>query len=115
MRHGAGPALLEAKVVRLDPHSSSDDHRKYRGETELQAITGRDPILQTERYLLRNGVVTDEGVASLRAELKAEVDRAAEEADRYPQPDESTVMAHIYSNDAALLGTPQPAAIHLRQ
>ena len=107
MRHGAGPALLEAKVVRLDPHSSSDDQRKYRGETELQAITGRDPILQTERYLLRNGVVTDEGVASLRAELKAEVDRAADEADRYPQPDESTVMTHIYSDDPALLGTPQ--------
>ena len=108
MRHGAGPALVEAMVVRLDPHSSSDDHRKYRGETELQAITGRDPILQTERYLLRNGVVTDEEVASLRAELKAEVDRAAEEADRYPQPDESTVMAHIYSNDPALLGEAQP-------
>ena len=61
MRHGAGPALVEAKVVRLDPHSSSDDHRKYRGETELQAISRRDPILQTERYLLRNGIVgTDE-------------------------------------------------------
>jgi len=91
MRHGAGPALVEAMVVRLDPHSSSDDHRKYRGETELQAITGRDPILQTERYLLRNGVVTDEEVASLRAELKAEVDRAAEEADRHPQPGEAGV------------------------
>src|ERR1039457_5667987 len=50
MRHGAGPALVEAMVVRLDPHSSSDDQRKYRGETELQAITDRDPILQTERY-----------------------------------------------------------------
>jgi TPP-dependent pyruvate/acetoin dehydrogenase alpha subunit len=55
MRHGTGPALVEAMVVRLDPHSSSDDQRKYRGETELQAITDRDPILQTERYLLRNG------------------------------------------------------------
>ena len=108
MRHGAGPALLEAKVVRLDPHSSSDDHRKYRGEAELQAISGQDPILQTERYLLRNGIISDEKVASLRAELKEEVDRAAEEADSHPQPDESTVMAHIYSNDPALLGAPQP-------
>ena len=114
MRHGAGPALVEAKVVRLDPHSSSDDQRKYRGETELQAITGRDPILQTERYLLRNGVVTDEGVASLRAELKAEVDRAADEADRYPQPDESTVMAHIYSNDAGAAGRRPAAALPFR-
>jgi len=108
MRHGAGPALLEAKVVRLDPHSSSDDHRKYRGEAELQAISGRDPILQTERYLLRNGIISDEEVASLRAELKDQVDRAAEEAGSHPQPDESTVMAHIYSNDPALLGVPHP-------
>jgi 2-oxoisovalerate dehydrogenase E1 component len=65
MRHGAGPALVEAKVVRLDPHSSSDDHRKYRGETELQAIGNRDPILQTERYLLRHAVLTAGEVASL--------------------------------------------------
>jgi 2-oxoisovalerate dehydrogenase E1 component len=107
MRQGAGPALLEARVVRLDPHSSSDDHRKYRSEAELQAISGRDPILQTERYLLRNGIISDEEVASLRAELRDRVDRAAEEADGHPQPDESTVMAHIYSNDPALLGEPQ--------
>ena len=107
MRHGGGPALVEAKVVRLDPHSSSDDHRKYRGETELQAISSRDPILQTERYLLRNGVLAPEAVAALRAEVKAEVDRAAEEADKHPQPEESNLMAHVYSNDQALRGDNQ--------
>jgi 2-oxoisovalerate dehydrogenase E1 component len=107
IRHGAGPALLEAQVVRLDPHSSSDDHRKYRGEAELQEINRRDPILQTERYLLRHGVLTEEAIAALRAEIKTDVDRAAEEADRHPQPGESTVMAYIYSNDPALLGEPK--------
>src|SRR5579872_6549228 len=73
MRQGAGPVLVEGKVVRLDPHSSSDDHRKYRSEAELQAISKRDPILQTERYLLRNAVLTDDEVAALRADIKAEV------------------------------------------
>lgn len=97
MRHGAGPALVEASVVRLDPHSSSDDHRRYRGETELQAINKRDPILLTEQYLLRNSVLTDEDVTLIRAEIKAEVDRAAAEADSHPAPDESSLMAHIYS------------------
>jgi TPP-dependent pyruvate/acetoin dehydrogenase alpha subunit len=28
VRHDAGPILFEADVVGLDPHSSSDDHRK---------------------------------------------------------------------------------------
>lgn len=112
MRQGGGPALVEAKVVRLDPHSSSDDHRKYRGESELQAISGRDPILQTERYLLRNRVLSEDDVAALRAEIKTGVDRAAEEADSHPAPGESTVMAHIYSNDPVLLGEPKaPASV----
>jgi len=108
MRHGAGPALVEAKVVRLDPHSSSDDHRKYRVDTELQAISQRDPILQTERYLLRNAVLTSDEVSALRTQVKAEVDRAAEEADHHPVPDASAVMAHIYSSGTALAAEPEP-------
>jgi 2-oxoisovalerate dehydrogenase E1 component len=35
VRNGEGSALIEASVVRLDPHSSSDDHRKYRDEADL--------------------------------------------------------------------------------
>lgn len=97
MRHGSGPALVEAKVVRLDPHSSSDDHRKYRTEGDLQVIAERDPVLQTERYLLRNSVLTEAEIASLRAEIKADVGRAADEADSYPAPDETTLLAHIYA------------------
>lgn len=110
MRQGGGPVLVEGKVVRLDPHSSSDDHRKYRSEAELQAISKRDPILQTERYLLRNFVLTDDEVAALRAEIKAEVDRAAEEADGHPAPDETKLLAHIYSNQRELLGESKPPA-----
>jgi 2-oxoisovalerate dehydrogenase E1 component len=108
MRQGAGPVLVEGKVVRLDPHSSSDDHRKYRSEAELQAISKRDPILQTERYLLRNAVLTDDEVAAVRADIKADVDRAAEEADGYPAPDETKLLAHIYSNQRELLGESKP-------
>ncbi|MBZ5585584.1 MAG: tungsten formylmethanofuran dehydrogenase [Acidobacteriia bacterium] len=100
MRRGAGPALVEAKVVRLDPHSSSDDHRKYRVQNELEAITRRDPILQTEQYLLRNRVLNEEEIFKLRAEIKAEVDGAAAEADRHPEPDASRLMANIYAESA---------------
>jgi 2-oxoisovalerate dehydrogenase E1 component len=50
VRRGAGPILFEAEVVRLDPHSSSDDHRKYRSPDELAALAERDPIFRTESY-----------------------------------------------------------------
>src|SRR2546426_3497373 len=46
MREGGGPALIEAEVVRLDSHSSSDDQMKYRSEEEIAKARDRDPIAQ---------------------------------------------------------------------
>jgi 2-oxoisovalerate dehydrogenase E1 component len=101
VRRGEGPILFEADVVRLDPHSSSDDHRKYRSAEELAALAERDPIFRTERYLIRNGVLTPEEAGAFRSSIKAEVDTAANEADAYPQPETGNLLAHIYSNAPA--------------
>jgi len=98
MRRGDGPILFEADVVRLDPHSSSDD-RKYCAPDELAALAGRDPILRTESYLIRNGVLTAAEVDAFRASIKAEVDQAAAEADSHPQPATNNLLAHIYSEE----------------
>jgi 2-oxoisovalerate dehydrogenase E1 component len=106
MRKGHGPALVEAQVVRLDPHSSSDDQRKYRPEEELKDIIRYDPLVQTEQYLLYHDVLKPDDVNALRAEIKAEVDLAAAEADRQPEPNPATVMENIYAPDPVLLGKP---------
>jgi len=106
MRQGGGPALVEGQVIRMDPHSSSDDQRKYRGKEELQEMLSRDPIYQTERYLFRHKVLTPEQAEAMRAEVKAEVDRAAEEADRHPSPLGANLLAHIYSGDPSVGASP---------
>ncbi len=109
VRDGAGPILIEADVVRLDPHSSSDDHRKYRGEAELAAVQERDPIQRTELYLLRHGVLTREEIDRQRETVRAEVDKAALEADAAPPPTGDDLMAHIYSPvPAPSAAIPQP-------
>ena len=97
VRRGAGPILFEADVVRLDPHSSSDDHRKYRSPEELAALAERDPVWRTERYLIANGALSAEETEAFRAAIKAEVDQAAGEADAHPQPAAANLLAHIYS------------------
>ena len=99
IRAGHGPALLEGQVVRLDPHSSSDDQKKYRTEQELLGLRERDPIFQTEAYLVKRRILTPEQIAEIREQVEAEVNRAAGEADAAPAPDSSTVLAHIYSTD----------------
>src|SRR5438477_12671689 len=86
MREGGGPALIEAEVVRLDSHSSSDDQMKYRSEEELARTRERDPILLTEKYLLKHRLITQDEIDKMRAGIQGEVNAAADEADAAPQP-----------------------------
>ncbi|MBI4469307.1 MAG: tungsten formylmethanofuran dehydrogenase, partial [Acidobacteria bacterium] len=98
MRSGQGPALVEGQVVRLDPHSSSDDQRKYRSLDELQDLQERDPILLTERYLVKHKLMGKEEIVQVRTEIEEEVNRAAGEADASPAPGTDDLLAHIYSD-----------------
>jgi 2-oxoisovalerate dehydrogenase E1 component len=108
MREGGGPALVEARVVRMDSHSSSDDQRKYRSAQELADLAQQDPIYQTEQYLLRHRVLRAEEIAEMRASIREEVDRAAAEADAAPMSPEAGVMAHIFSGQAPDLALQAP-------
>ena len=113
VRRGRGPILIEAEVIRIDPHSSSDDQRKYRSAEELAALRERDPIWQTEQYLLRHGELSQEQIDAQREEIRSEVDRAALEADAAPQPSGQDLMAHIYAPvppELARERAPQPAS-----
>jgi 2-oxoisovalerate dehydrogenase E1 component len=112
IRRGEGPALLEASVIRLDPHSSSDDQRKYRSAAELEALVARDPIATTEQYLLDEGLLDRAQVESMRAEIKAEVDHAADEADAAPLPSTDDLLANIYAGDDPIVrGEPLPPRV----
>src|SRR5688572_8558215 len=75
MREGLGPILIEAQVIRLESHSSSDDQMKYRSEEEMARARERDPIMQTERYLLRHRIMVQEEIEKLRAGIQAEVNK----------------------------------------
>ncbi len=98
IRKGQGPALIEGQVIRIDPHSSSDDQKKYRSEDELREVHERDPILQTEKYLIKRKIYTQQQLEEIRAEIQAEVNRTADEADAAPQPDPATATLHIFDS-----------------
>jgi len=110
IRQAGGPVLIEAHVVRLDPHSSSDDQKKYRLPEELAAISSKDPIRRAEDYLIKEGLLDSARIEEMREQIKGEVDRAADEADANPLPDGADLLACIYAEDP-LLGSP-PIAPH---
>ncbi|MCC7070466.1 MAG: dehydrogenase E1 component subunit alpha/beta [Deltaproteobacteria bacterium] len=104
-RRGDGPTLVVAKTVRLLPHSSSDDQRKYRAEAELAHERARDPIPALKTLLLARGAVTDAELAALEAETKAHVDAEAERAEGRAMPARDTATRHVLSE------TPEPPLV----
>lgn len=108
MRGGEGPALVEAQVVRIDSHSSSDDQKKYRSKEELNDAAQRDPVLQLEEYLVKSSILSREQISQMREEIQTQVNQAAAEADKTPPPGTHDLMAHIYAD--AHPEEPAPAA-----
>ena len=94
-----GPAFIHAHCTRPYSHSMSDDERAYRTEEELAVQEARDPLTVTRALLISAGIATSAELDAMEAEVEAEVAAAADEALASPQPDPSTAMRHLYSED----------------
>jgi 2-oxoisovalerate dehydrogenase E1 component len=102
-RKGDGPTLVVADVVRLLPHSSSDDQRKYRPEEELAADKARDPVEALRELLIAQKVKTADEMDALDAQVKDDVDAAADRAEAAPMPARDTAEKWVWSEE------PEPA------
>jgi len=111
-RSGAGPSLIVADVVRLLPHSSSDDQRKYRASEELEQDRQRDPIARLERRLLEAGVLDRAALERIQRETTEKVEAAVEWADSRPHPKPETALDHLYPPSPKLTppAAPDPEA-----
>lgn len=96
IRAGKGPVALVADVVRLLPHSSSDNHAKYREPEELEQDRQVDPIARMEMQLIEAGMLNDDKIEAIRKEIRKEVDEAAKWADAQPDPAPETATKHVY-------------------
>jgi 2-oxoisovalerate dehydrogenase E1 component alpha subunit len=95
-RAGEGPTLIEAKTYRFFPHTSDDDDRSYRTREEVEEAKHRDPIHLFEHYLRKVGVLEKSAVDELAVEIKAEVDRAVDQAWNAPDPEPSSLTRHVF-------------------
>jgi 2-oxoisovalerate dehydrogenase E1 component len=100
-RAGLGPALVHGHVVRPYSHSLSDDERQYRSAEEVEAELARDPLARMQMWLLREGVLDEEGINRLEAKVDEEVQRAADRALEavLPSTKPEAILRHQYSED----------------
>ena len=98
-RAGNGPALVHGHVIRPYSHSLSDDERLYRAAGELEADALRDPISRMQMWLLREGILDEEGINRLERKVDEEVQRAADKAVAAKLPTAGSILRHVYSED----------------
>lgn len=96
-RHGDGPTLIEAKLYRFTPHSSDDDDRTYRDQTEVKAWREHDPIALFEQRLREIGVLDDGSIKEIRDSIRRQVTDATERAEAAPFPDPATFDRYVYA------------------
>lgn len=96
-RRGEGPTLIEAKTYRMTAHSSDDDDRRYREREEIEEWRQKDPIVRFERYLMENGVMSEERKEEIGQQIKDEVARASEYAENAPFAEPEEAMERVYA------------------
>ena len=96
IRSGNGPVLLLADVVRLMPHSSSDNHAKYRTTEELEQDKLIDPIARMELSLIEARILNEESIKEIRESVKKQVDEDTVWAEAQPDPDPNTATKHVF-------------------
>lgn len=91
------PTLLEARTYRYMGHSMSDPGN-YRTRAEIEKYQERDPIKLFIEALKTNGVIVDDDLAQIEAQVKKDVEQSVRFAEESPLPDESELFTDIYAN-----------------
>lgn len=101
IRSGKGPVLLHADTERLLPHSSSDDHRKYRQQEELEAAKeSRDCIKILSAYLIENKIANEDEITNLHETVKQELSDAADWAWEQEDPDAADSIKENFADES---------------
>lgn len=98
-RAGDGPTLVEAKVVRMTPHSSDDDDRSYRSKEEMENLKKRDPLDLFQKSLQEAGLLSEDKESEMEERAKQAVTDAVEYAQEAPYPEESEAEYPVYAED----------------
>jgi pyruvate dehydrogenase E1 component alpha subunit len=97
-RAGEGPAFLVCRTYRYRGHHVGDINRTYyrSKEEELDWMNNRDPLATLSNWLLEQGA--DQPMFDqIHANLKSEIETAAQFAVEAPYPDVSQVETHVYA------------------
>lgn len=91
------PVLLECVTFRMRGHEEASG-TKYVPKELFEIWGKKDPVNNFERFLISEGVLTDQMIEEIRAEIKKDIEKGLEKtfAESNPAPDTAKELAEIY-------------------
>jgi 2-oxoisovalerate dehydrogenase E1 component alpha subunit len=96
-RRGEGPTLIDAKVWRMNSHTSEDNHLKYRTKEEVAEASRHDPIARFAAWLVERGWISTKEADELQAECDKEASDAADWAEQQPDPVPEDALTNVFA------------------
>jgi 2-oxoisovalerate dehydrogenase E1 component alpha subunit len=96
-RRGEGPTLIEAKIWRINPHTSEDNQLKYRTKEEMEEAAQHDPIVRFTAWLIERGWMTADDAANVQAAFDTEASDAADWAEVQPDPKPEDALTNVFA------------------
>jgi pyruvate dehydrogenase E1 component alpha subunit len=94
---GEGPTLIEAQVYRFGPHSTSDDPRRYRMDSEVARWKTNDPLTRLRARLITEGHLDEPTDQMITEAARAEVQRAFELAEKLPPVEPTSFLDDVFA------------------
>ena len=98
IRKSPRPILVELITFRMRGHEEASG-TKYVPKQLLEAWALKDPVLNYEKFLLEKGVLEQDQIASMKEQIKHEIEQGLEVAfaDAMPAADTATELADMYA------------------
>ena len=96
-RAGEGPTLIEARIKRINSHTSEDNQAKYRTAEEIADALTFDPVVKFEAWLAGRGWLSPDEAEGIRRALEREAGEAADWAEGQPDPRPEDITRNVFA------------------
>ena len=95
-KSGKGPTLIECFTYRLSDHTTSDDAKKYREESEVKRWVSKDPILRLKKYMTNNKIFSSNYEKYVKVKAEKVVYQAVKKAESTKRIEPEEIFNYMY-------------------
>lgn len=96
-RRGEGPTLIDAKIWRINSHTSEDNQLKYRTKEELEEAAQHDPIVHFTSWLIERRWLSADDATQIQTAFDKEASDAADWAEQQPDPTAEDALKNVFA------------------